>query len=179
MVDLHKKIDLCLSGDQNEMKVMYDTMYSTIFKTCIRYAPNKTIAEDYIQECYLKIFDKLDMFIGDNMGDLGAWVKRITINYCIDQARKRKPSFCENTDIFEIRDFNDEDVDITKSYTLTQVLSAIHMLTPRYKTVFNMFVLDGFSHKEISEKLNLKPGSSKANLFKAKRKLREILLKYN
>ncbi len=153
-------------------------MYSTVFKVCVRYAPNRTIADDYIQECYLKIFKKLDTFIGDNLGELGSWVKRLSINYCIDQNRKTKPLFCEYFDEINIIDDND-DIILENKYTLKQILSAIHMLSPRYKTVFNMFVLDGYTHKEISDKLKLKPGSSKANLFKAKKKLRNILLRLN
>ncbi len=116
--------------------------------------------------------------MGDNLGELGSWVKRLSINYCIDQNRKTKPLFCEYFDEV-IYDDDETDIILENNYTLKQILSSIHTLPPRYKTVFNMFVLDGFTHKEISDKLNLKPGSSKANLFKAKKKLREILLRLN
>lgn len=174
MIDIKETIDLCLKKENSAYQKLYDAMYSTVYNTCMRYAPNETIAKDYIQECYIRIFDKLDVFIGDNMADLGAWVKRLCVNYCVDQARGLKPLFCDYVEVKNLQAETDDE--FVNKYTLTQILDAIHKLSPRYKTIFNMFMLDGYTHQEITKKLGLKPGTSNANLFKAKRRVREILL---
>lgn len=175
MIDLHETIENCLNKDNKAYTALYDSMYSTVFKTCMRYAPNEMVANDYIQECYIKIFDKLHLFIGDTMAELGAWVKKVCINYCIDQARGFKPTFCEQVELSWLQSEENES-EIQNNYTLNEIMNAIHKLSPRYKTVFNMFVLDGYTHDEITRELGLNPGASKANLFKAKKKVKEILL---
>lgn len=174
MIDIRETIDLCLERQDSAYQKLYDAMYSTVYNTCMRYAANEDTAKDYMQECYIKIFNKLDLFIGDTMADLGAWVKRICVNYCVDQARKVKPLFCEYVELRNVQSETSEDREY--QFTLHEIFKAIHKLTPRYKTIFNMFVLDGYSHDEITRELGLNPGASKANLFKAKRKVRQILL---
>lgn len=175
MIDLQETIESCLKKDNKAYKALYDSMYSTVYKTCMRYSPNEMVAKDYIQECFIRIFDKLEMFIGDTMAELGAWVKRVCINYCIDQARGFKPTFCEHVEVNRLSS-ETSNHDLGGEFTLSEILNAIHKLSPRYKTVFNMFVLDGYTHEEITRELGLNPGASKANLFKAKRRLKEILL---
>lgn len=175
MLDIKEIIESCIEKEENAHQKLYDAMYPTIYNTCMRYAPNKSVGDDYMQDCYVKIFNNLEYFIGDTMGDLGCWVKKICINHCIDQVRGNKPLFCNYTEVGEISD-DCITGDLNVEFTLHEMLDAIQKLTPRYKTIFNMFVLDGYSHAEITRELGLKPGTSKANLFKAKRKVRELLL---
>lgn len=172
-MDINELIEKSLKGESTSQSELYNLMYSTIYNTCMRYAPTHHDGEDYMQECYTKVFNNLDTFIGDNMGELGAWVKRVCINHCIDQTRKFTPITTEidGIDITNAETYDGED----KQFTLPQILYAIQQLSPRYKTIFNMFVLDGYSHNDITKELGLNPGTSKANLYKAKRKLKEIL----
>lgn len=176
MIDFHLTIEQCLNKDNKAYTELYDSMYTTVYKTCMRYAPNRIIGQDYIQECFIKIFNNLNLFIGDTMADLGAWVKRICLNYCVDQARGLKPTFCEVT-VLKNMEADDTEYEVEYDYSMHQVFDAIQKLTPRYKSIFNMFVLDGYTHEEISKELGLKPSVSKATLFRAKRKLKQILLK--
>jgi len=171
-----KTIELCLIKDNKAQDELYNMMYSTVFNTCMRYAPNEATGKDYIQECFIKIFDKIDLFIGDTVAELGAWVKGLCIHYCVDQTRALKIKYSENTDLSKFES-DDSEYDLESQYTLSEIFNAIHLLSPKYKTIFNMFVLDGYSHNEITKELGLNPGTSKATLFKAKKKVKEILLK--
>lgn len=145
---------------------------------CMRYAKDRDEAQDMVQNGFIKIFNKLDVYNFE--GSLEGWIRRIMINTAIDQIRKNK------RDPFSIEDDSriqnvEEDVPFTEEdneevkIKAEYAIKAISSLSPAYRTVFNLYVIEGMSHKEIAEYLGISEGTSKSNLAKAKMKLKEEL----
>lgn len=152
-------------------------MYSKMMVVCLRYAKNEDDALDAFQDAFIKVFNKLDQF--DGQGSLEAWIKRIMVNTSIDHLRKLKKHQYTITINEEITgNLLDDEIeeDLLDKVNFNDLLGAIHELSPGYRSVFNMYVVDGFSHQEISEKLGISIGTSKSNLSKAKGNLKNILI---
>jgi RNA polymerase sigma-70 factor (ECF subfamily) len=145
---------------------------------CYRYINDKDAAQDVLQDGFIKVFDKLGFF--DFSGSFEGWVRRIIVNTAIDSIRKSKKNpFLSDQDT----DFKQEAVDEMvekeelefKTLKAEVALEAISKLSPAYRTVFNLFVLEDFTHREIAEMLGINEGTSKSNLAKAKMNLQRIL----
>lgn len=180
MATLKETIMGCVCGDNSCHKTIYNMFYPTVYNVCMRYSSSKQEGEDFIQESFIKIFDNIEKFDTTTSTPnikFGAWAKRISTNLCIDHLRKQRPLLCENY-IVENISCQEEDLDDDKiQYNKSNIIEAVQKLSPRYKAVFNMYYFEGFSHKQISEKLGIKEGASKANLYCAKKKLKDILTK--
>ncbi len=187
MLDFNAVYDGCVQGNRTHQRVIYENSYSYIYGTCLRYSNSKEQAEDLTQDVFIKIFTNIKKFKGSTYQQLGGWATKLASNYCIDIIRKNKirtisGSYGDALDIENIVQHSNEDSDeyfneycYERLYNINDVIIAVQTLTPRYRMVFNMYVMDGFTHNEISDKLKICVGSSKSNLFKAKVKLREIL----
>lgn len=144
----------------------------------MRYKPDRDSAEEILQEGFIKIFDKLDAF--DYKGSFEGWMRRIMANTAIDSIRKSKkdPMLTDNDEDFKLGAENpmveQEELDLV-SLKAEVALEAINSLSPAYKAVFNLYVLEDYSHKEIAEILGISEGTSKSNLSKAKMNLQKIL----
>jgi len=143
----------------------------------MRYASNYSEAQDLFHDGFIKVFSKLQSF--ENKGSLEGWVRRIIVNNAIDFVRNGKDFIVEYDDESKIADLKDEeefDFDSEKDTRLKAelILKLIQELAPAYRAVFNLYVVENYSHKEIAEKLNISIGASKSNLSKAKIKLREL-----
>ena len=145
---------------------------------CLRYVGDRDTAQEVLQEGFIKIFDKLDVF--DFKGSFEGWIRRIIANTAIDYIRKSKRNpFLSDQE----NDFKLEAVDeVVEKENLNQLelkgevaLKAIEMLSPAYRTVFNLYVMENYSHKEIANLLGINEGTSKSNLAKAKMNLQRIL----
>ncbi len=141
---------------------------------CYRYVGNKEISEDIAHDSFLTAMQKSDSY--KNLGHFDAWLRKITLNNALQHLKKEKKLAEEKKNII-LDGINDEDEKITQNFTLHQLLSAINQLPNHHKTVFNLYVIDEYSHKEIAKKLNISEGTSKSHLSRAKNKLREILNK--
>ena len=138
---------------------------------CLKYSRNKTEAEDNLHDSFMTIFDKINQF--RFKGSFEGWIKRITVNTVLQKYRKDQHLnvISENTeDEIEV---DTEDVDIS----LSTLLGYIQELPHKYRLTFNLYVLDGYSHKEISEMLGTSTGTSKSNLARAKAILRDKIEK--
>lgn len=177
--ELKKIVDGCIRGKRKYQKILFEMFYGKMLAVCYRYAKDQDEAQDMVQNGFIKIFNKLDVYNFE--GSLEGWIRRIMVNTAIDQIRKNKrdPFFIEDEqrikNIEEEIPFSEEDEYETKikAETAIQVISE---LSPAYKLVFNMYVIEGFTHKEIAEYLGISEGTSKSNLAKAKQKLRAQLL---
>jgi RNA polymerase sigma-70 factor (ECF subfamily) len=138
---------------------------------CLKYSRNKTEAEDNLHDSFMTIFDKIDQY--GFKGSFEGWVKRITVNTVLQKYRKDQHLnvVSENTE-------DEEDVDTDGTdISLSTLLGYIQELPHKYRLTFNLYVLDGYSHKEISEMLGTSTGTSKSNLARAKAILREKIEK--
>ncbi|MBI2282002.1 MAG: RNA polymerase sigma factor [Bacteroidetes bacterium] len=174
---LHTIIKGCINGDRKSQKELYKLYYSKMMNVCFRYAKNADDAQDLLQDGFVKVFSHLKSY--DFKGSFEGWIRKIMVNTAIDFYRKNKGIyFIEDEDNFILETTRVESADsIYGKFGVDEIMNAIQQLSPVYKAVFNMYVIDGYQHKEIAEQLNISEGTSKSNLSKAKQNLQEILLK--
>ena len=157
----------CTQNNTKAQEQLYRLLAPKLFAVCLKYSQNYDEAQDNLQESFLVIFDKIDQF--KNKGSFEGWAKKIVINYTLQQYRKRKvfdivsENFADESEI----ELDDEEVSLT---FLTKI---IQELPDRYRMVFNLYVMDDYSHKEIAEMLGITIGTSKSNLSRAKAILKE------
>ncbi len=166
----------CIAGKRNAQHQLYMKYSSTMMAVCIRYSGNREEAEDILQEGFLKVFQKISTFRKE--GSLEGWIKRIIINHALNRFRKNR-NIPFHEDIEEINETeilqNDEEVNAPEPVPAETLLLMIQSLPQGYRLVFNMYVLEGYSHKEIAESLNITENTSKTQLLKARRLLRKKL----
>lgn len=171
-MSLDQLIENCKSDDTKAQGELYKLFSSKLFSICLKYSRNYAEAEDNLQDAFLTIFDKIEQY--KYKGSFEGWLKRITVNTVMQQYRKEKVFEIVNETIAEevVIDIEEEAVSIDF------LLKSIQDLPDRYRLVFNLYVLDGYSHKEISEMLNINIGTSKSNLARARQQLKETIQNY-
>jgi RNA polymerase sigma-70 factor (ECF subfamily) len=181
MINESEVIKGCVRNDRACQKALFERFYSKMMGVCMRYAKNRDQAKDMCQEGFLKVFNGIKSFAGK--GSLEGWVRRIMVNTSIDHLRRNKHDYLivgtvyangENRTI-DIADDSDDDT-ILSQINEQEILKAVQKLSPAYRTVFNLFVIEEYSHKEIAEMLDISEGTSKSNLAKAKYNLRKNLI---
>ena len=140
-----------------------------MFAICLKYSKNYEDAEDTLQDSFLIIFNKINQYT--HKGSFEGWMKRITINVAIQKYRKKTPLRIVKEEIIE--DFEEEVIVKENSLNVDFLLSSIQQLPDRYRLVFNLYVLDNFSHKEIAKLLEISEGTSKSNLCRARQLLKK------
>lgn len=138
---------------------------------CLRYTKDREEAAFILNQSFLKIFKGLKKF-STTKGSIKTWMYRLTVNTAIDHYRKEISSSKKNVALEEHEAMHSNTEDAISNLTAEEILSLIQKLTPMYKLVFNLFVIEGYSHQEIAEKLGISEGTSKSNLAKAKRNIR-------
>lgn len=144
----------------------------------MRYAEDDDEAKDILQNGFIKVFKSIENYKGD--GSFEGWIKRIVINTAIDNYRRKKVKpVIVDTDMTDrvggkLADEVEED-SIYQQIPISKVLDSVQKLSPAYRTVFNLYVLEGYNHNEIAEMLNISVGTSKSNLSKARLNLRKML----
>lgn len=170
-------IESCKKEDRKAQFELYRLCYSVLLSVCFRYEKNKEDAEFLLNKAFYKILKNLDKY-KDNI-PFEAWIRRITINTVIDDYRKNKK---EKIDYVEepmlaapvtAMDFNEAD----QRFDAEELQLLINRLPPVSKKVFNLYVIDGYNHKEIAEKLDMSEGTSKWHLSSARKKLKELVIK--
>ena len=172
-------IDIKLIQDTlNGSEIAFENLYRRYSKyhllTCLRYLKHRFDSEDALQESYIKIYNDFNKF-DVNKGSFNAWSTRIVINTCLQQLRKNK-SGIEFIDIQDIASDIMIDSDALQQINLKDLTKIISNLPNGYRTIFNMFIIDGYSHKEIAEKLNISISTSKSQLLRAKKQLKKNLI---
>ncbi|MBT8246036.1 MAG: sigma-70 family RNA polymerase sigma factor [Winogradskyella sp.] len=170
-MSLEKLIKQCKNKNINAQSKLYKLYASKLFSLCLKYSKSYAEAEDNLQDAFVTVFNKIDQY--KNKGSFDGWIKRITINTALQ--RYRQVSVYSITDETAIEDTSvqlEEDVD------LDFLLKIIQDLPHQYRLVFNLYVLDGFSHNEVSEMLKISSGTSKSNLSRARLILKEKIEDY-
>jgi RNA polymerase sigma factor (sigma-70 family) len=171
-------IDGCLQNDRRSQEQLFKLFYGKMLPVCIRYVSDRDTAQEVLQEGFIKVFEKLGAF--DHKGSFEGWIRRIVANTAIDAIRKSKkdPYRTDNDNDFKIG-AEDLMVDREEMETLDLkaevAMEAVQKLSPAYRAVFNLYVLEEYSHKEIGAILGISEGTSKSNLAKAKMNLQKIL----
>ncbi|MDK2910712.1 MAG: hypothetical protein PWR20_2280 [Bacteroidales bacterium] len=168
----------CLAGKRHFQTMLYQKYARSLFAVCLRYSNNTNEAEDLLQEAFVKIFTSLKNYRGE--GPLGAWLNRIVINTALSRFRKEKQSITVEMD--EIPDIADEDspddlfTQLSKNHC-QQILQFIQELPTGYRQVFNLYIFEGYNHKEIAQLLGITESTSRTQLHKAKLLLKERILR--
>jgi RNA polymerase sigma-70 factor, ECF subfamily len=168
----------CAKGSRVAQEKLFKAYFGKMMGVCLRYTKDQDQAQEVVQIGFIKVFDKLGEF--DFQGSFEGWMRRIMVNASIDAIRKksRGPISTDEDYYFDKPEEDDGSLDdALLKLKAEHAMRAIQQLSPAYKTVFNLYVIENYSHKEIAEILNISEGTSKSNLAKAKQNLREILLK--
>jgi len=166
-------IKKALKGNQQAYQQLYHRYKRSLFMVCLRYGKDKSTAQDYLQEAFISIFKNLSHF-DKSKGVFEAWAKRITINVCLMDLRK---TTMYSLGIAAAESIETNEVDVLSQLSVQEMLQVIQQLPQGYKTVFNMYVIDGFSHKEIAAELKITINTSKSQLRKAKLMLQKQISK--
>ncbi|MFC5047606.1 RNA polymerase sigma factor [Aquimarina hainanensis] len=161
-MSIDQLIQKCKKKDPRAQELLYKLYSSKLFSICLKYSSSYTAAEDILQDAFITIFDKIGQF--KNKGSFEGWLKRITINIALQQYRKQKVLEIVNEEQIEDIEIEIDEEEISLDY----LLEIIQELPDRYRLVFNLYVLDGYSHKEIAEMLHISTGTSKSNLARAR-----------
>jgi len=171
-VSLEQLIEQCKKNDVKAQSQIYKLFASKLFSVCLKYSRNSAEAEDNLQDAFVTIFKKISQY--KSKGSFEGWMKRITINTALQRYR--------SVGVFDIINENqieDESIDVDEeSIKIDFLLKIIQELPDRYRLVFNLYVLDDYSHKEIAEMLNISIGTSKSNLARARMILKEKIEDY-
>ena len=176
-------VDGCIANERRAQEKVYELFYGKMMAVCLRYTKNADQAKDILQDGFIKVFNNIEGF--NKAGSFEGWIRRIMVNTAIDHFRRSKNSYVLLGEDRSIEDFKDADAEDVlaeaeneeSGYKSADIVNALQKLTPAYRTVFNLYVFEDMTHKEIAEKLGISVGTSKSNYAKAKHNLRNLLTK--
>ncbi|WP_435135472.1 RNA polymerase sigma factor [Formosa sp. A9] len=171
-MSLKQLIQKCKRNDRKAQGELYTLYASKLFSICLKYSRNQAEAKDNLQDAFLTIFSKISQF--NHSGSFEGWLKRITINTVLQRYREKGVFDIINEELIDqVIEVEDHD-----SISIDFLLRLIQTLPNRYRLVFNLYVLDGHSHKDIAKMLNISVGTSKSNLARARQILKEKIENY-
>lgn len=160
-----KLIESCIKGDRAAQKVLYDRLAPRMFPVCIRYVGDREQAEDILQEGFITLFTRLDTYKGD--GSFEGWARKIFVTTALMELR-RKDALKMSDDLETVRGMKTETVTQLQSIGYKDLMKLITQLPPGFRTVFNMYAIEGYSHKEIGEILGISETTSRTQLSRAR-----------
>lgn len=165
--------DGCLKGNRKSQEKLYQRFYAYGMSVCLRYTMSEDEALEVLNDGFMKVFSNLDKFDGSK--PFHTWFRRILINTAINYYHKNKKHYQHQP--IEEANHVAVDQDILSQFSYQEIISIIQQLSPAYRTVFNLYAIDGYSHEEIAETLNISVGASKSNLSRARANVRALLKK--
>ena len=168
-----EKLDIlikgCRKGKPKSQEELYRRFASAMYGVCLQYASGEEDAQDILQEGFIKVFGKLDQV--KNPAAFPGWIRRIMINTALEKYRSQ-------VHLQRVDDAKDENLEISgdevlNDLTCEELVALIQTLSPKYRMVFNLYAIEGYNHKEISETLGISVGTSKSNLSRARAILQE------
>ncbi len=171
-MDVKQLINDCQNNDRKAQEQLYRLYSSKLFAVCLKYSRNYTEAQDNLQDGFLLIFNKIGLY--SYKGSFEGWLKRVMINHVLQQYRTQTFLNLVNEDVPDEAEIEIDDEDISLDY----LLKLIQELPDRYRLVFNLYVIDDYSHAEIAEMLSINIGTSKSNLSRARMILKEKIEQY-
>ena len=170
-----KLIEACMKGDRVAQKVLYDRLAPRMFPLCIRYVGDRTLAEDILQDGFVTLFTHLGSYKGD--GSFEGWARRIFVTTALMYLRK-KDALKMSEELEAVRGMKDELPSQNQNIGYKELMKLVMELPPGFRTVFNMYAIEGYSHKEISDMLGISETTSRTQLSRARvwlqNKIKEI-----
>lgn len=167
-------INKAVKGDPRAQRYLYDQYRVSLFTVCLRYARDRSEAEDILQEGFIKIFRDLRQL--KDYRTLPGWMRRVVVNCALQYIRKWRRDF-QHADADDWKTMPEEGESVLDKLGAQELIELLKKLPDGYRTVFNLYVIDGYSHAEIAEQLGVSESTSKTQLFKAKAALRALLEK--
>ncbi len=164
----------CLNNDPSAQRELYNRYSAKMLAVCYRYAHNREDAEDMLQEGFIKVFLQIHTF--ENRGAFEGWIRRIIVHTCINILKKNK-KFNESVDIIHAHSLHVREDSVSSIVQAKQVVECIRMLPIGYRTVLNLFAVEGFSHREIAGMLEIEESTSRSQYTRAKTMLEDILIR--
>lgn len=179
-INIEDLIANCIKGDRKSQQLFFQSFYGKMLSVSFRYANDMDEAKDILQDAFIKVFAKLENF--GNQGSLEGWIRRIVVNTAIDYIRRKKDFMVDidsNPNMVELST-TDENSGLSDYAKMKAeiLMKLIQKLSPAYRTVFNLFVIEEYTHKAIAEELGISEGTSKSNLAKAKCNLKQLFDDY-
>jgi len=159
-------VNKCLEKDTLAQKQLFDFYSRRMMGVCLRYSKDMEEAQDVLQMGFIKVFEKLEMY--KHQGSLEGWIRKIIVNTALDNIRKNK-KLMNNVELEKVDyQLHNYDENVIESLSAQDLLRVIQAMPTGFRTVFNMFVIEGFSHKEIAEELNISVSTSKSQFSRAR-----------
>lgn len=156
----------CIAGRARGQKALYDLYYRKMYGVCLRYSRDTMQAEDFLQEAFIRVYKNIAQFRLE--GSFEGWIRRIVVNVCLEMIRKEKSMLFIDGDE---RNYDFGDDPVSDKFNTQHLLKAIQELSEGYRTVFNLFAIEGYSHKEIADMLGISEGTSKSQFARARQSL--------
>ncbi len=157
-------IEGCRKGKPESQEKLYQLVAPGMYAVCLQYASDEDEAKDIMQDGFIKVFRKMDQYRGT--GSLEGWIRRIIVNTALEKLRKSR--HLGKLEEHEGDDSLTEEPDVYGELEAEELLELIRELSPRYRAVFNLYAIEGYTHQEISEMLSISEGTSKSNLSRAR-----------
>jgi RNA polymerase sigma factor (sigma-70 family) len=161
----------CIDGNRRMQEELYRRFSPRMYAVCLRYASSSEEAEDILQEGFIKIFKKLGSFRSE--GSFEGWIRRVFVNTAIEHFRRRR--YLQPVTEKEENTIEGKYLSVLDELAEKDILDLVRQLSPGYRTVFNMYVVEGYTHKEIGDMLGISEGTSKSQLSRAKVILQEMV----
>lgn len=162
-----------LRGSSTHQTALYRQYSVPMFRVLLRFARDRSEAEDMMQDGFVRVFRDLTQFRGE--GALGGWIRRIMVNTALSHLRRQRDFLRDTGDFAPFENRLRTEEDFAANLDAETLLTYLQRLPPGYRTVFNLYAIDGFSHEEIAEQLGISIGTSKSQLFKAREYLKRML----
>ena len=162
----------CLKGDRKSQLALYNAYSAKMFAVCLRYAVDYSAAQDMLQEGFVKVFRNIEKFRSE--GSFEGWVRRIFVNTAIEHYRKQVNLYAlhDNT----VKGYESYEANALETLKHEDLVKMIQTLSDGYRTVFNLYVVEGYSHKEIGDMLGISEGTSKSQLARARYLLQKMIM---
>ncbi len=167
-------VEGCIREDRKYQKILWNIYSAKLMSLCLRYCKNQEEAEDALMEAFVRIYDKMESF--RYQSSLETWMRRIAVNISINKLRAQKDIWKEISESEYELGYTDLGMEQLEA---KQILQLIEKLPVGYRTVFNLYVVEGYSHKEIAEMMAIDEGTSRSQLAKARKTLQEMLVNLN
>ncbi len=165
-------IKACQKGKTDAQGELYKTFYRKMYGVCLYYAKDETEAMDHLQDGFIHLFQKIGKF--SFQGSFEGWMRRLFVNLILQKYRSKKLLYPTGLDQLEYGEFSYDN--IIDEITARDLLELVRQLSPQYRLVFNLYAIEGYSHREIAEQLNISEGTSKSNLSRARSLLQKKVL---
>lgn len=168
----------CIRGDNRMCRAFYYQFFPTLMRVCVRYVSNREDAEQLVHDAFLKIFDHLESYKFN--GSFEGWIKKITVNLCLDFIRKNQSIHKEIENMTVPTDWQESQIDfqidevVTAQFNYSDVLTTLNKLSEKYKLVFNLHVFEGYSFREIAQVLDIKENYAYWLMHQARKELQLI-----